>query len=273
MAFEIAYSDQALSHHVHTHLCYEMLYIQEGEVALSIRGRDYRARGGDLVFLNQLEEHATQVLHAPYRRYYLLIPPHSPGMFQPDMDLLSVFRLHGGEFPYVLSAGPRRDRFDFYFSLLLDAASRREDAWEIRAEALIALMLTDARVLRPDMFAANGGDGLLPIREILDTLDREFTGAFSLEDLARRYHVSPGCLSAHFRRYVGMSPMQYVTQSRLARGKRLLIRTDLPVEQIARECGYADQSNFSRRFRAQFQTTPQQFRLACRAGKSQDKER
>ena len=264
MAIEVVYSDQPLSHHTHAHVCYEMLYLVEGEAALSIRGREYRARGGDLVFLNQLEEHATRVLQAPYRRYYALLPPQISRAFQRDMPLLSVFRLHGGDFPYVLSTGDRRNRFDFYFSLLLDAAGQPAEDAQCRGEALLTLILTEARALRPDMFAEDVQGGLLPIREILDTLDREFAGAFSLSDLARRYHVSPGCLSAHFRRYVGMSPMQYVIQSRLAQAKQLLVRTDWPIRRVARECGFADQSNFTRRFKAQFQATPQQFRSAGR---------
>ena len=57
-----------------------------------------------------------------------------------------------------------------------------------------------------------------------------------------------------------MSPMQYVTQSRLNRAKVLLLKTELSVMDIARQCGYGDMSNFIRRFRREFQQTPLQFR-------------
>lgn len=260
MAFEIVFSDQLLSHHVHAHICYEMLYILEGEVSISIRGREYRAGAGDLVFLNQLEEHATRLVRAPYRRYYLLIPPHQMKAFHNDIHLLSVFRLHGGKFPYVLSTGDKKERFDFYFSLLMDAVDREQRYFDARVEALMTLILTEAQTIRPDMFTPVQQSGLLPIQEILDILDQEFASDFSLEALARRYHVSPGCLSAHFRKIVGMSPMQYVTQNRLTQAKRLLMQTDQSIQSIARQCGYGDMSNFSRRFKQQFQETPQQFR-------------
>lgn len=264
--FEAVYSDELLSHHIHAHVCCEILYLLEGEAAIAIRGREYRARGGDLVFLNQLEEHATRLLTASYRRYYLLIPPGEMQGLHRDARLLSVFRLHGGAFPYVLSTGERRARFDFYFSLLWETAQTRGEDRDSRMEALLTLILTDVRALRPDLFSVAREKELLPIQEILDILDEELDVPFSLENLAKRYHVSPGCLSAHFRHYVGMSPMQYVTQSRLAQAKRLLIQTGLPVQAIARQCGYGDLSNFSRRFKQQFQATPQQFRRACQAG-------
>ena len=39
MAFEIRYSQQPLNHPSHTHVYYELLYVLEGEVAMTIRGR------------------------------------------------------------------------------------------------------------------------------------------------------------------------------------------------------------------------------------------
>lgn len=99
------------------------------------------------------------------------------------------------------------------------------------------------------------------IRGVMDELDQHFTEDFSLTELADRHHVSPGCLSRHFREYVGMSPMQYVTQSRLTRAKQLLLTTDLPVAAVSEACGYQDTSNFIRRFRTQFGDSPLRFRL------------
>ncbi|MBE5783634.1 MAG: AraC family transcriptional regulator [Clostridiales bacterium] len=265
MAFEIVYSDQLRSHHVHAHVHYEMLYILEGRALITIRGREYEAQAGDLVFLNQLEEHATRLLQSPYRRYYLLIPPHHLKAFHNDLQLLSVFRLHGGNFPYVLNTGDRKERFEFYFSLLKETAEKKNRDQDARFEALMTLILTEARALQPDMFMPSVEMSLLPIQEILDILDQEFSEEFSLEELAHRYHVSPGCLSSHFRRQVGMSPMQYVTQLRLTQAKRLLLQTDLSVQAIAIQCGYGDLSNFSRRFKQQFQSTPLEFRKSYRS--------
>ena len=75
MSLEIVYSDQLISHHRHTHVHYEMLYLLEGRVSMQIHGRELELGPGDLIFLNQFEEHATRLLQAPYRRYYVLIPP------------------------------------------------------------------------------------------------------------------------------------------------------------------------------------------------------
>ena len=108
MPLQIVYSDQLIGHHVHTHVHYEMLYVVEGAVSMTILGQEHLVQAGDLVFLNQFEEHATRLISEPYRRYYVLIPPRDLHAFHNDVELLSVFRFHGGHFPYVASAGARK---------------------------------------------------------------------------------------------------------------------------------------------------------------------
>ena len=264
MGFEVVFDERPLAHHPHTHIYYELLYVLEGAVSMSICGKEYRIESGSLVFLNQFDEHATRMTGAVYRRYYLLIPPTQLRAFHHDVRLLSVFRFHGDEFCYVLPTGNDKPRFDTYFALLLDAAHRGGTYRDERIEALMTLILVDALALRPDMFILAKEASFLPMQDILDELDRAPDARFSLGALAAKFHVSTGCLSAHFRRQVGMSPMQYVTQSRLNHARALLLHTELPVLQIAAQCGYGDVSNFVRRFRKQFQLTPLQFRLQHR---------
>lgn len=261
MPFEIVYSDRPLSHDAHTHVYYELLYVLEGSVLLTIRGREHRADAGSLVFLNQFDEHATRMISGVYRRYYLLIPPTQLHSFRSDARLLSVFRFRRENFPYVLSTGVHKPRFDTYFDLLQQTAERSGAHLDDEVEALLTLILLGALELRPDMFISDFDNSFLPMGEILDELDRDYAQPFSLQELARRYHVSPGCLSSHFSRYVGMRPMQYVTLSRLTRARVLLMHTETPVVQVAQQCGYNDVSSFVRRFREEFGVTPLQFRL------------
>ena len=144
--------------------------------------------------------------------------------------------------------------------MILDSYQRGGPYSDERLDALVTLVLTDAQNIRPDMFAPPNALSFLPIQEILDELDQHFAEKFSLDELAHRYHVSPGCLSSHFHEQVGMSPMQYITQRRLTHARVLLIKTNLNVSKIATLCGYNDTSNFVRRFRQQYHVTPLQFR-------------
>lgn len=260
MPFVITYKDEASPHLSHTHVYYEMVYVLEGEVAMTIQGREYHVEAGSLVFLNQFDEHSTRLLSGVYKRYYLRIPPTQTRAFLNDMLLLSVFRLRRSNFPYILSTGAGKPGFDNYFAMMLDSYRRGGPYADERLEALVTLVLTDAQEIRPDMFTPPNTLSFLPIQDILDELDQRFAESFSLSDLAKRFHVSTGCLSSHFRQQVGMSPMQYVTQRRLTHARVLLIKTNLTVAKIAALCGYNDVSNFVRRFGQQYHVTPLQFR-------------
>ncbi len=268
MAFEIRYMDTPISHGLHTHTYYELLYVLSGKVEMTIRGRDYVCPSGSLVFLNPFDAHASRPVCLPYRRYYLLIPQTQLQAFHNDVLLLSVFRYHGAQFPYVMETGEKQSRFDTYFSLLYAIYQEGGPYLDTRVESLMTLILTDVRSLRPDMFIPDAQLSFLPIRTILHDLDHTFCEPFSLQALSEQYHVSPGCLSAHFRRIVGISPMQYVMQSRLTRACFLLKHTELSVSEIAHQCGFPDTSNFVRRFHIQFHQTPLQFRQAGTAASS-----
>lgn len=259
MPFEIAYSEGPISPRRHANVYYEMLYVQEGQVKMTIHNNVHYIHAGDLVFLNQSDTHTTVILRKPYKRYYLLIPPTQLKAFHNDVFLLSVFR-HGASFPYVLSSGEDKPCFDNFFRILLDAASQGGIYVDERIEAVMTLILTQSQYIRPDMFRPQADTSILPVQDILDELDQNFSLEFSLESLSQKYHVSPSCLSHHFKEQVGLSPMQFITLRRLTHGQLLLSKTELSVQEIALRCGFNDVSNFIRRFRQQYGETPLQFR-------------
>ena len=59
---------------------------------------------------------------------------------------------------------------------------------------------------------------------------------------------------------MGYSPKQYLLLNRLSYAQELLENSDLPVSQIAFQCGFGDANNFIRAFRESFGLSPSQFR-------------
>jgi AraC family transcriptional regulator len=87
-------------------------------------------------------------------------------------------------------------------------------------------------------------------------------------ELARRAHVSRGYLNRLFRAGFGMSAGGALERARCSRAESLLLRTDLAVESIAEQCGFADASHFSHRFGAIHGTSPRAYRAAGMASPS-----
>jgi AraC-like DNA-binding protein len=91
-------------------------------------------------------------------------------------------------------------------------------------------------------------------------IDRHFAAACGVDDLAKMAHLAPTYFAAKFREVVGVPPMTYVRDRRLAQARLLLERTGHPVQVVAWSVGYADVSHFSRAFRRVVGMTPADYR-------------
>lgn len=63
-----------------------------------------------------------------------------------------------------------------------------------------------------------------------------------------------------FRKETGTTPRQYVISVRMENAKRLLLNTELNIDEVAEYTGYADRYQFSKAFRKFYNDTPAAFR-------------
>lgn len=92
----------------------------------------------------------------------------------------------------------------------------------------------------------------------------------SVASLAAGVNMSASRFAARFREVLGESVMSYVTRWRMNIAGRLLLETDLNVEQIAHQVGYESTASFSRAFSRSYCVPPAQYRKACHLQLSQD---
>jgi AraC-like DNA-binding protein len=69
-----------------------------------------------------------------------------------------------------------------------------------------------------------------------------------------------------FRATTGVPPHKWLLLHRIRRACEMMEQTDLTLAEIAHSCGFADQSHFSRRFRAVMRSSPAVWRREHRAG-------
>lgn len=77
--------------------------------------------------------------------------------------------------------------------------------------------------------------------------------------LAKRAGVSVAQFERQFKRVFQISPQQHLIRLRIERAMELL-RSEQTVAQIAQQCGFSDQSAFSRQFKATVGMTPSDYR-------------
>ncbi len=91
-------------------------------------------------------------------------------------------------------------------------------------------------------------------------MDERAAEPLSLGELAAHARLSPFHFLRSFKRALGVTPHQYLIQTRLGRAAALLLDTDRPVTDVAYEAGFADLANFNRSFRQTLGCTPGEMR-------------
>lgn len=93
-----------------------------------------------------------------------------------------------------------------------------------------------------------------------DKIRLGFAQELSLAELARHFSVTPRTLSRRFVGATGMTPIYYVNKYRVEVARRFLQSTDLQIQQVSEQDGFASSTVFCRRFKQAFAQTPREYR-------------
>jgi len=109
--------------------------------------------------------------------------------------------------------------------------------------------------------------GLAPwqARRAKEMLMAHLDGEITLEELASECRLSRSHFARAFRKTTGRPPHAWLVEQRLERAKDLLLKSDLPLAEIADICGFSDQSHFTRVFGAALGVAPGEWRRLRRS--------
>lgn len=80
------------------------------------------------------------------------------------------------------------------------------------------------------------------------------------DDLARLAHMSRRSFERKFLACFHVTPQAYIRKMRMRMASHTLVYTNRPLSVVAANCGFADQSHFSREFRRYFGRSPREYR-------------
>ncbi|WP_030154541.1 AraC family transcriptional regulator [Glycomyces sp. NRRL B-16210] len=106
----------------------------------------------------------------------------------------------------------------------------------------------------------NPGTSLSPLERAVEHLRATAPRRTTVPALASMVGLSASQISALFREHLGVSPLRFQVQLRMARARELLDGTALPIASVARETGYDDPMYFSRQFTRTHNMTPTAYR-------------
>jgi AraC family transcriptional regulator len=109
----------------------------------------------------------------------------------------------------------------------------------------------------------NGGDiSDKRLRRVIEFMSVHYAEQITLEQLAAEAGISKYHFTRLFHQKLGKTPFRFLTEIRLTAARKMLIATDLRVNEIALACGYTAASYFTIAFTARYGVSPLKFRLS-----------
>lgn len=173
------------------------------------------------------------------------------GVWQPDSQAALPF-------PALMSLGERPALQD-EFRQLLAAWSAKTIGYEWYTRARFVSILD---YLARALHASDEQDATPShaIRTTIEYIKRHLHEPIDRDVLAQHVSLSPSYFSTLFKQHTGYSPTQYIHKLRLDRAKQLLQTTQLSIQRIAEEVGFANAYYFTRVFTRETGLSPRSYR-------------
>jgi AraC-like DNA-binding protein len=166
---------------------------------------------------------------------------------------------------HIQASDPAAGRLKRTIDSIVEEALADRPGRDLVVDRLIEVLLVEALRFRTEDVDAIGQPGLLAgladplLARPLRRLHSDVAHAWSVEELAREAGLSRSAFSERFGQKVGVPPMQYLMDWRMALAKAMLQRDAPPLEAVAAAIGYQSASAFSTAFRREVGSPPSDF--------------
>jgi len=232
-----SFADHAFERHSHD--CFAIGATTHGIQRFRCHGRQYDSRPGDFVLFNPDQDHDGR--------------PGTADGFRYTIWYLPTELIDGGSYfakPHV-SDNRMSDRFRALSSSLMNT---RGEA--LRAESLVRAFAGTMMERHGGAIQTMAGGAMARVR---DAIHAGFARDITVTELALVAGVSRAQLTRAFGAAYHMPPHVYLNAVRVSEAQQR-IRRGMPLVQVALECGFADQSHLTRRFKGSVGVTPSSWR-------------
>ena len=215
-----------------SHYYNAIIILQEGQYSLTIQEKQQIITPNDICIFHKDVPFHRSVLHP-----------------------LTGLLIKVDEFPIALPDGLLEvtdpSRTENTIGHLFQAIQREDD---ILSEHLVY----DLLLMHAHRFSATVTDTL--VTRCLAYLQKNYSKHVTLDMLSAEFSISKQAILRKFRKHYTKTPSEYLSSIRITESKRLLKDTDLPVGEIAQQCGYDNIYYFSNCFKRAVGMSPTQYR-------------
>ncbi|MDR7128888.1 AraC-like DNA-binding protein [Algoriphagus sp. 4150] len=256
-------------HPLHNHTYFEIIFILRGSGIHNINGNFFAYGEGDVFLLGPEDYHSFDIrevtefcfirFNEPFSR---VLSVSDESNWKPIIEALLYIPLQSRG-SLVQDKQDKTKLLNILSVLESEYENNQSPYYEIVRDSLMrSILIILARKLRQ-----SDGVGQVPAysdsaESILLYVKKNiyFPSRLSIEALAEKFNMAPNYISIFFKKQVGESIKQYITNYRFGLIEARLMYSKLTLSEIAHEFSFTDESHFCRQFKKYCGVTPTEFR-------------
>lgn len=255
-----------IADHLHRHSDIELNLVCSGELTYLLGGGMQVLKAGDLAIFWAVTPHRIVhlqegcklgVVHIPLTDFLRWNIPQK--LVHPVMHGELVLHRESPDFDIRL--------FERWAREVRNTPSPDPDQLEIQQIVYLELQARLRRAARdlsqaPERITATRThpEDLTRVETMATFVSSNYTDPLTVEDIARGADLHPNYAMSLFKRTMGLTLLEYLTQHRLAHAQRLLITSDCSILDVALEAGFGSLSRFYAVFKSEVGISPRQYR-------------
>ncbi len=253
---------------LHSHAFDELVIITRGAAMHVIGAQAFPVRSGDVFVITQHHEHEYRDMHR-LALANILFDPGALNMNEWDIRALPGFHAlfslepafraqHNFDSRLQLSDQQLQQVNEMIHELTRET-EQRNPGYRVMAKGLfmqLAVFLSRAYSAGPTAESVD----LLRIGDAIAHIEASYAQKITLDELARKSHLSKRHFSRVFHACIGRSPIDHLMLVRVQKAAERLKHTNRTITDIAFDCGFSDSNYLTRCFRKTIGLTPGQYR-------------
>ena len=256
----------------HWHYYGEIVRVHKGSLNVHRGSAVHILSPGDAIFFNPLTSHSLDCSQPGESASYEVIRLDMEQFgdlpsYSPDLRGMLLEAEHSGMPMHFTARELHEIHVDNMIDMCVQEYRNRNYGYDLRIRALLYLVFTSVirRWIDAGFVPQNYASRIEPIYTLPAHIARHIQEPLKVEDLAEYCGLSYPWFARKFHQIYGISCKEYIEKIRLNRVEHYLQFTDCDLNYISQHTGYSDCSHLVRDFRKLRNTTPGQFRQACRS--------
>lgn len=254
---------------MHWHDEMEIIYVDSGEFEENVDFKDYNVHQGDIVIISPCTLHSFRQ-HGEERTSFRSLIFDMKIVTGNNTDACAIkyftpFTENECTLPVIISPEqPHYEELKSCLFSLLNVYFEKSGCYELSLKReffdLFYILFTYFTKREEKSGAIKTGT-TKSVKMVLDYISENYMYPITIEELAETVNLSKHYFMRFFKKYMGMTCIEYINEYRLNIAANLLLTTRMRITEVAVSIGITNLSYFNRIFKKKFNLTPKEYRF------------